>query len=129
MLLSAKELHGINPADEQFLIVIEDLIGILRDNKIPEVDHTKEIKCFNDAVKAHDYEKLLEYWPKHHGEAPSGDEEMKDPIKTKIATKVKNVTGMKGLHFTVSKDVKYETKKYNKAFKVTEKKLVKTAKK
>ena len=62
MLLRAKELHGINPADEQFLIVIEDLIGILRDNKIPEVDHTKEIKSFTDAVKAHDYEKLLEIY-------------------------------------------------------------------
>lgn len=62
LLLREKEIHGINPADEQFLIVIEDLIGILRDNKIPEVDRTKEIKCFNDAVKAHDYEKLIEIY-------------------------------------------------------------------
>ena len=62
MLLSAKELHGINPADEQFLIVIEDLIGLLKENKIPEVDYTKEIKCFNDAVVAHNYEKLMEIY-------------------------------------------------------------------
>lgn len=62
LLLQAKELHGINPADEQFLIVIEDLIGILKDNKVPEVDHSKEIMSFNDAVRAHDYEKLIEIY-------------------------------------------------------------------
>lgn len=62
MLLSAKELHGINPADEQYLIVIEDLIGLLKENKIPEVDYKKEIKCFNDAVVAHNYEKLMEIY-------------------------------------------------------------------
>ena len=62
LLLSEKELHGINPADEQFLIVIEDLIGILRDNKMPAVDYSREIKSFNDAVIAHNYEKLLEIY-------------------------------------------------------------------
>lgn len=62
LLLGAKELHGINPADEQFLVVLQDLISIIRDKKIPEVDYSKDIVSFNDALMAHDYTTLMKIY-------------------------------------------------------------------
>lgn len=62
LLVEAKELHGINPADEQFLIVLSDLISILEDKKVPEVEPTREIISFNEALLAHDYKKVLEIY-------------------------------------------------------------------
>lgn len=62
LLLGAKELHGINPADEQFLVVLQDLIGIINEKKIPEVDTAKSISSFSDALMAHDYETLLKIY-------------------------------------------------------------------
>lgn len=62
LLLGAKELHGINPADEQFLVVLQDLISIINDKKIPEVANTKSAVTFNEALMAHDYETLMKIY-------------------------------------------------------------------
>lgn len=62
LLTGAKEMRRLNPADEQFLVVLRDLISIINDKKIPEVDRSRNIVYFNDALMAHDYEKLLEIY-------------------------------------------------------------------
>ena len=60
LLTTVKEKRGLNLVDEQFLVVVSDMLYILNEKKIPLVDEDKQILTFTDALMAHDYEKLLE---------------------------------------------------------------------
>lgn len=62
LLDGAKELHGINAADEQFLIVINDMIRVFDEKKIPEIDESVNVNSFNTALLRHDYTKTLEIY-------------------------------------------------------------------
>lgn len=62
LLEKAKELHGINPADTQFLIVINDMIKVFDEKTIPEVDESIKVNSFNTALLKHDYVKALEIY-------------------------------------------------------------------
>ena len=61
-LLIKKQQFGLNRVDEQFLIVISDLIEILNSGNIPVVDQTKSILTFGAALAAHDYKKAFELY-------------------------------------------------------------------
>lgn len=62
LLEGAKQLHGINQADEQFLIVIRDLITMMKEGKLPNIDHSIMSSSFNDALLARDYDKVIEIY-------------------------------------------------------------------
>lgn len=62
LLTKAKEIRGLNLVDEQFLIVVSDMLYILNEKKVPVVNEEKQILTFTDALMAHDYEKLLEIY-------------------------------------------------------------------
>lgn len=62
LLTSVKEARGLNLVDEQFLVVIKDMLYILNEKQIPLVSEDKQILTFTDALMAHDYEKLLEIY-------------------------------------------------------------------
>ena len=62
LLTTVKEKRGLNLVDEQFLVVVSDMLYILNEKKIPLVDEDKQILTFTDALMAHDYEKLLEIY-------------------------------------------------------------------
>ena len=93
LLTTVKEKRGLNLVDEQFLVVVSDMLYILNEKKIPLVDEDKQILTFTDALMAHDYEKLLEIYRLSAGRKTSKSSKFMGILLERIdneITKLKN---------------------------------------
>ena len=100
LLSGALDLHGLNLADEQFLIVIRDLISIIDMGVVPEIDDASVVNSFSDAIRAHNYSKVFEFYRNSASKKNSKSSKFMGILLERIDSEIKKL----GLVIDVSKD-------------------------
>ena len=62
LLIKDRDLHGLSVANKEILIILEDLIGVINDKKIPEVENMPDSDYLYVEIQKHNYERALQLY-------------------------------------------------------------------
>ena len=62
LLIKNRDLHGLSVSDKEILIILEDLIGVINDKKIPEVENMPDSDYLFVEIQKHNYERALQLY-------------------------------------------------------------------
>lgn len=62
LLIKDRDLHGLSVTNKEILIILEDLIGVINDKKIPEVENMPDSDYLYVEIQKHNYERALQLY-------------------------------------------------------------------
>ena len=62
LLIKDRDLHGLSNVNKEILIILEDLIGVINDKKIPEVENMPDSDYLYVEIQKHNYERALQLY-------------------------------------------------------------------
>jgi len=62
LLIKNRDLHGLSVSNKEILIILEDLIGVINDKKIPEVENMPDSDYLFVEIQKHNYERALKLY-------------------------------------------------------------------
>ena len=62
LLIKDRDLHGLSVANKEILIILEDLIGVINDKRVPEVENMPDSDYLYVEIQKHNYERALQLY-------------------------------------------------------------------
>ena len=62
LLIRDRDLHGLSNSNKEILMILEDLIGVINDKKIPEVENMPDSDYLYVEIQKHNYERALQLY-------------------------------------------------------------------
>ena len=62
LLIKDRDLHGLSNVNKEILIILEDLIGVINDKRIPEVENMPDSDYLYVEIQKHNYERALQLY-------------------------------------------------------------------
>lgn len=62
LLIRDRDLHGLSNSNKEILIILEDLISVINDKKIPEVENMPDSDYLFVEIQKHNYERALQLY-------------------------------------------------------------------
>ena len=62
LLIKDRDLHGLSNVNKEILIILEDLIGVINDKRVPEVENMPDSDYLYVEIQKHNYERALQLY-------------------------------------------------------------------
>lgn len=62
LLIKDRDLHGLSVTNKEILIILEDLIGVINDKRVPEVENMPDSDYLYVEIQKHNYERALQLY-------------------------------------------------------------------
>lgn len=62
LLIRDRDLHGLSNSNKEILMILEDLISVINDKKIPEVENMPDSEYLFVEIQKHNYERALQLY-------------------------------------------------------------------
>lgn len=62
LLIRDRDLHGLSNSNKEILMILEDLISVINDKKIPEVENMPDSDYLYVEIQKHNYERALQLY-------------------------------------------------------------------